>query len=259
MPAVELEQPERVPWDRFITTQVERNREAASRGKGFHRVFVGQTQSGKTTLNRIMLRMKKTVLMFGTKPKDDSLDEYITREGFVRLDHWPPTKKELKQRGPYEQVKLLLWPKINTYADLAKMRPLYKAAIQDVTIEPHWTASIDEGNYFCSRKYLDLGDEVAQIAYGGASNGSSEHLLLQRPKGVDPITYGSGHDLFLFPIGNTDDIRDLSGYSKQTAREVAAAVKSLNPDADKRGHEFLYLPFVGGATWCISEVPAQWA
>lgn len=256
--AIELEQPPRVPWDRFITTQVERNRIAAASGKGFHRVIVGQTQSGKTTLNRILLRMKKTVLMFGTKPKDDSLEDYIRTEGFVRIDHWPPTRKELKQRGPYDQVKLLLWPKITAYADLKKWKTLYRRAIEDITVEPYWTASIDEGNYFCSSKFLGLGDEVSAIAFGGASNGSSEHLLLQRPRGIDPITYGSGHDLFLFPIGNTNDIRELASYSKQTAREVAAAVKSLNRGNPDRGHEFLYLPFVGGASWAISEVPSNW-
>ena len=262
------EVPEVVSWAQFINAQVERNNAAKvsvnpkthrKTVEGVHRLFNGRTRSGKTTLNRIMLRMKKTVLVLGTKPNDPSLDDYVYKEGYVRIDHWPPTAKELKQRGPYEQVKLILWPKMKTYADLHKYQGVYRQAVRDIFVEGSWTLGVDEGLWVCSRKGLDLGEEISAIAYGGAGNGVSMHLVIQRPSGIPVITHESAHHLYQFRTGNTNDIRELASYTGKSTADFTAAVRGLNRGNPEQGHQFLYAPMVDGSNWEVSEVPRSWA
>lgn len=257
MPIAEREVPPQVPWVPWINAQVANNK-AAKPGHGIHRLFDGQTQSGKTTLNRIMLRMKRFSVVFGTKPKDSSLDEYITKEGFLRIDHWPPTKKELEKRGPFGQVKLLLWPQTKRYEDLKSHAELFRQCLRDITVEGGWTLSVDEGLWTCSRKGLNLGEEISQLAIGGASNGLSLHLVIQRPAGIPVITYQSCHHAYLFKSGNTNDIRELASYGSHDTMDVARAIRQLNRGNPTKGHQFLYLPMTGGSEWGVSEVPQEW-
>lgn len=206
-----------------------------------------------------MLRMKKTVLVLGTKPNDPSLDDYIYKEGYVRIDHWPPTAKELRQRGKFEQVKLLLWPEMKAYGDLKRHKATYRAAVQDISVEGAWTLSVDEGLWVCSRKGLDLGDEISSIAYGGAGNGVSLHFVIQRPSGVPVIIHEQCHELYNFRTGNTNDIRELASYTGKSTRDFTGAVRGLNKGNPETGHQFLHAPMADGADWEISEMPADWA
>lgn len=268
MPSPSTEVAPVVSWASFINDQVARNN-AAKRSvnprtkrvtvEGIHRLYNGRTRSGKTTLNRIMLRMKKTILVLGTKPNDPSLDDYVTKEGYLRIDHWPPRPKELKQRGPYEQVKLLLWPEMKSYGDLKRHRGIYKAALQDIFVEGSWTVGVDEGLWVCSKQGLDLGAEVSAIAIGGAGNGVSMHLVVQRPSGIPVILHEQAHELYCFRTGNTNDIRELSSYSGKSTRDFTDAVRSLNRGNPERGHQFLHAPLTDGSDWEISEVPRNWA
>lgn len=254
----EREAPPTLPWVTFVNEQVALNK-SLTPGHGRHKLFDGQTQGGKTTLNRILLRMKQYVLVLGTKPKDSSLDEYIAKEGYIRIEDWPPTKDQLKKRGKYGQVKLLLWPAARTYSeDLKHRRDVFRRAVRDVATEGGWTLGVDEGLWTCSRKGLDLGDEVSAIAQGGASNGISLHLVIQRPAGIPVIAYQSCHDAYIFKCGNTNDIRELASYGSHDTMDVARAIRGLNRGDPTRGHQFLYMPMTGGAEWGVSEVPADW-
>lgn len=266
--ALATDVPEVVPWSTFVNAQVLRNKSAkVSKNpktgrvtvEGIHRLFNGRTRSGKTTLNRVLLRMKKTTLVLGTKPNDPSLDDYIYKENYVRINHWPPTAKELRQRGKYEQVKLLLWPEMKTYADLKRHKAMYRAAVQDISVEGAWTLGVDEGLWVCSRKGLDLGDEISAVAYGGAGNGVSLHLVIQRPSGIPVITYSSCHELYNFRTGNTNDLRELASYAGKSVRDFTDAVRSLNRGNVEKGHQFLHAPMTDGTEWDISEMPANWA
>lgn len=265
-----------VPWPAFVNSQVQRTRELSTGdlkktkttpsrknvvgAKGVHRLFDGMTQSGKSTANRILLRMAKTSIVFGTKPNNDSaLEDYITKEGYVRITSWPPKPKDLRLRGPREQVKLLLWPEIKEYADLRGKASMFKAALQDLAIEPFWTISIDEGYWCCTRKGLNLGEEVADIAYGGASNGTSLHILTQRPRHIPPIIPSSCHEGYFFRAGGTNDLRELASYTSYESRDFAQAIRNLNRGNPTKGHQFLYAPLAGGAQWAVSEIPKDFA
>jgi energy-coupling factor transporter ATP-binding protein EcfA2 len=237
--------PPTIEWAPWITAQANESRQ------GQHKLFVGPTQSGKTTLARIMLRLRKYVVVFGTKPRDESLEKYI-REGYRRINQWPPKPKEL-QPDADGNVRLLLWPEIKNYADLRGHREHYRRCLADVFTEGGWALGCDEGLWVASRKGLGLDEELANIAYGAASNNVSLHLCIQRPAGLSRVTWSSVSDAYVFHLGVTNDVRELASLGTYSPQDAATAIRNLE------GHQFLRLPCRGGATWQISEVPKNWA
>lgn len=263
---LETDRPPVVTWEQFINAQVAKKRHAKTSinpttkrvtVEGIHRLYVGRTRSGKTTLARIMSRMEKTSLVFGTKPNDPSLDDYINKEGYLRIESWPPKAKDLKVRGPYDQVKLILWPRITAYGDLKRNRSHFANALHDIQTEGAWHIGIDEAFQVCRRGGLDLGEEVSEIAYGGAGNGISMSLIIQRPAGVPVIVHEQSHELYQFKSGNLNDIRSLASYAGTSPREFSDALRGLN-EGRTNGHQFLHAPMTDGTTWEISEVPRNW-
>lgn len=250
-----------VTFPAFLKGQVRTNAEAVYVRKdgtvgmdGIHRLAVGQTRSGKTTLLRILSRLKRANLVLGTKPgRDTSLEAYQTEEGFTRIDYWPPKKKDLTPRKD-GTVKILLWPKITEYGQLRSFASIYRSALQFVIGDGNWTTTVDEGLWVCSRKGLDLGGEVSEISYGGASNGNSLHIAMQRPSGVPVIVHDQCQESYLFELGNENDLRSMASYSKYSPADTVNAVRSLNRGGHE--HQFLHLPRTGGAGrhWEITEV-----
>lgn len=263
----------RVPWPDYITEQVELNRKTVTMEwdpkekkkvptkNGVHKLYVGQSDSGKTTLMRIQSRINRVNLVFGTKPKrDTSLEKYVSVEGYTRIESWPPKKKDLAPKGERGTVKLLLWPKITEYAQLRSLAPMYRKALQDVMIEGgNWHVLIDEGLWFCSPKGLGLGQEVSEISYGGRSNGLSMSIALQRPSGIPVVAYSNCTLSYIFKIGDENDLRRIAAYGQYPTKDVIGTIRTLNAGNPVKGHEFLFLPTSGGAEWKVSEVPPGWA
>jgi energy-coupling factor transporter ATP-binding protein EcfA2 len=234
-----------VAWEPWIAQH------AAESKQGQHKLFVGPTQSGKTTLARIMLRLRPYVVVLGTKPRDESLDKYVA-EGYRRISQWPPKPKELEPNRD-GQVKLLLWPEIRQYTDLRKYREEYRRCLGDIFTDGGWALGCDEGLWVASRKGLGLDSELADIAYGAASNKVSLHLCIQRPAGLSRVTWSSVSDAYVFHCGVTNDVRELASLGTYSPQDAGAAIRQL------QGHQFLRLPCRGGATWQVSEVPKDWA
>jgi hypothetical protein len=250
MPTPPLEVPEILPWRTWW------NKKATEVDQGQHVLFVGPTQSGKTLLCRIMCRRRRPVVVFGTKPVDPSLVAYV-KEGYVRIDHWPPTNADYRRgRDVWEDgdVRFILWPDIKKRADLRRFAPVYAAAMDDIFITGHWTFVADEGLWIASPDGLGLGRQLGDMAYGTASNKVSMYLCVQRPSGIPPITWTSVTWAMVFKIGKTDDVRELASLGNYDPKDAIAAVKTLNPKDRENSHQFLDLPCRGGATWSISEV-----
>ena len=245
--AIKRELPPVVAWPEWITQQV------AESKQGQHKLFVGPTQSGKTTLARIMLRMRKYVVVFGTKPKDASLDKYLA-EGYTRISQWPPKPKDLKPSAD-GSVRLLLWPELNNYQDLKSpaTRAIYRRALNDVFTEGGWSIGCDEGLWIASKSGLGLDDDLANIAFGAASNKVSMYLCIQRPSGLSRVTWSSVSDAYVFHLGVTNDMRELASLGTYSPKDATVAIQNLH------GHQFLRLPCRGGAEWSVSEVPKNWA
>jgi hypothetical protein len=212
-----------------------------------HQLFIGPTQSGKTLLCRKVARLRDYVVVCGTKPVDPSLDEYQA-EGYVRIDHWPPTRSDYKKQLYDDQARWLLWPHMKERADLRRYRETYAKMFEEVFIEGRWCVVVDEGLWMAGKKGLDLMTELGDVAYGSASNKVSLYLLVQRESNVGPVAWTSVTDAMVFHMGRVSDVRDIASLGTKPPNEVVRVIQHL------RGHQFLDLPCRGGADWSISEV-----
>jgi len=188
------------------------------------------------------------VVALGTKTRDPEMDAFEA-EGYVRLDHWPPTKEDYKKGrwGPNE-ARFILWPKIVTRKDLRGHRDLYDKALDQMLVDGGLTIVADGGLVLSDRKGLDLGDHLAAIAYTGRSNQITLFMLVQRPAGVPRNTWSNATYCFLWHHGVTNDTRELASLGTTNPKEVQQAIQSLT------GHQFLFLPCRAGTGWAVSEV-----
>ena len=197
---------------------------------------------------RVLAGLRDFVVVLGTKPVDSSLDAYVA-EGYTRIDHWPPTRQDFKD-GDWDadEARFILWPKITKREQLRAFAPTFAKCMDDVFIKGRWTIVCDEGLWLCGREGLGLGQQVADIAYGAASNKVSLYLCIQRPAGVPRITWASCAEAFVFKTGVTNDLRELASLGTYDAKPIMGAIKSLAP------YEFLDLPCRGGEAWSITKV-----
>lgn len=244
----QLEEPPVLDWAVFA------NRFVSTWEQGDHCFFDGPTKSGKTYLCRILCRARSFVCVLGTKPKDPQMNEYIA-EGYYRLDHWPPTRTDYRKSGwGATEARFVLWPKITTREDLTRYgdrrdggNGMYAHALDDMLVDSNWTIVADEGLWLSTK--LRLGEQLDGIAYSGRTSGLTLMMLAQRPRGIPINTWTNALNVFVWRVGNTDDVRELSSLGTATRRAAAAAIQQL------RGHQFLFLPAHAQAEWAISEAP----
>lgn len=227
-----------------------------------HVLFSGPTQSGKTLLCRLVARFRPAVVVFGTKPVDPSLDAYVN-EGYVRIDHWPPTDADYRKGAKIwapGTARFILWPEIKTLADLRRFGYLYAKAMDEIFIEGKWCVVVDEGLWIAAPTGLGLGQQLGDMCYGTASNGVSMYVLVQRPANVPPVVWTSVSEAELFHMGRRDDVRDLASLGTVDPNAAADVVQRLgtrlpgDPPKPWVPHRFLSLPTRGGADWSVSEV-----
>jgi hypothetical protein len=238
-----------LPWPQWYAMKG-RAPEAGGVGQGMHVLFVGPTQSGKTLLCRVMARRRNPVVVFGTKPVDPSLDEYVA-EGYVRIDHWPPTPRDYREGRKVwadGDCRFILWPHMKSRKDLRGFSHIYEKALDEIFIEGFWCIVVDEGLWLASPSGLGLALPLGDTAYGTASNNVSLYLLIQRPAGVPPVTWTSVSEAEIFSMGNREDVRKLASLGRQEPNQTIQVVRKL------QGHQFLSLPTRGQADWTISEL-----
>lgn len=244
----ELELPPVVGWE------VWRNRFLRQWKQGAHLLDVGPTQSGKSLLMReLVFAGRKNVVVMGTKPRDETLEEYI-EGGFVRIDHWPPENKDYRAQQP-GMARFILWPKIREVGDAVRYRPLFEKALRHiyVDVDPKtgggWTVIIDETLFFSDTKDgLGLGHILSTMAYSSASSGITMCFLMQRPAGVPRILWQSCATAFIFHMGVTNDVREMASLGTIQPKAVTEAIQKLE------GHEFLDVPCRAGRRWSKTQV-----
>lgn len=198
--------------------------------QGEHVTTIGPTGSGKTVLNRELLRRRDYVVVLGVKNRDPELYGPFEREGYelVRTFHAEPPEDA-------DAWRVLFVPqtdKHGTEGRQVKTRK-FRAALNDVYDVGRWCVYADDIQYMADQ--LKLGPEFEELWILGRSELVSVVASSQEPVDIPLQAYGQATHLFLF---RNDDLRRAQRMAELTGRnrEIVQATIFGLPQ-----HEFLYI------------------
>lgn len=217
-----------VSWQQFYNRFQWRN--------GQHVSIIGPTGSGKSTLALALLPKKKYVVVFATKPRDRTLNQFADTYDYEIIREWPPRK---------DIDKVVLWPRFNIN-DTTGQETAFKKAFGDIFHDGAWAVYVDEVWYMDNI----LGLERQLKLYWTQARSLDISLLAstQRPRDVPLVMYSQASHVFFYRIPDEEDLRRISGIGSANSAEVRQYVKQLPP------HTFLYVNASNG-NMMISKAP----
>lgn len=191
--------------------------------QGEHVTIIGPTGQGKTTLAQALLPLRTWTLILATKPKDDTLEDYIQKGRYHKIEHWPP-------HSSWRRV--ILWPPVKG-GDTGKQEAAIDDALKAIYDSGGWTVLIDElwhaTNILGQQRMIEL------LLMQGRSLGVSVIVGAQRPAHVPLVVYDQATHLFLFGDKDEANVRRMGGLGYFTKHEIMDAISTL------QRHEVLYL------------------
>lgn len=209
----------RIPWDEFYNEHLNWQR-------GEHFALIGPTGGGKTTMLFNLYPLHPYTAVFGTKPRDSSMDAFVS-EGFIRLDNW-------KSLDPRDYPRRVIWPHLRDLDTMVpEQRAVFKQAFQKIYIEGNWDLIIDEGYYI--DEVLKLGNMLRLFYTQARSMNIGLVLATQRPAWVPVEVYDQSTHLMFW--------RDNDARNLKRLREVSVihsdAIREIVPNLER--HQVLYL------------------
>ena len=199
-----------MPWDVFI-------RDHFQWKQGEHVGLIGPTGQGKTTLLTHLLPVQPFVVVFATKPYDESMDRLIST-GYLRMDRW-------QNIDPRRAPRRVLWPSAQNLDSDATQREVFKDALERIYRERGWAVVIDEGWYFTNK--LNLGNEIKTYLLQARSLSISLVFATQRPAWVPLEVFDQSTHLFFYRDNDERNLARLSGISFRSADLIKYVVSNL--------------------------------
>lgn len=211
-----------VRWDRFMADWVWK--------QGEHVTTVGPTGSGKTVLNRMLLRRRDFVVVLGIKNRDPELYGPFQQEGYRLV-----RKFDAEVDPDADEDRVLFVPRTEKHGTEARQEKSkrFRQALNDIYDVGNWCTYLDDVQYLSDQ--LRLAPELEELWMIGRSEGVSVVASSQEPVNIPLMAYGQATHLFLFKQTDkrrADRMAELTGAN----REVAAHTIFRLPD-----HEFLYI------------------
>jgi hypothetical protein len=202
--------------------------------QGEHITLIGPTGYGKTTLARELLKLRKYIITFGTKPEDKTLDGMIAKDGFTRIESFDEIPAEEGNQG----IKVILWPTMKDVksADdiIEKQKELFREALFTAFRQGRWCIFLDELRYITDR--LNLKSEAELIWEQGRSAKVSLVAGYQRPRNIPLLAYDQPEHLVFFKETDLDNLRRMADIISWIDRAMLIDTISHLPKYD-----FVYL------------------
>lgn len=190
--------------------------------QGEHVILIGANGTGKTVVNRHLLRYrakrKGYMCGFATKPYDEELLDIIKTQHFLRVkdnNNWSATS----------YPRLLLWPDAGDFTDMGKQRYLFRKALQGMWKAGRWTAMLNELRYLT--EHLKLKQELNTLYLQARASKFSLTAETQRPRNVPLEAFSqSTHDFFA-ACRDDEDLKRISGIGNADTKLIRNTVQSL--------------------------------
>lgn len=209
----------RVPWDKF-------QQRVFVWQRGEHVALLGPTGQGKTFLMRALLPVHPYVVAIASKPRDDTMMELVTRQGYTKLDQW----------GSYpvkDMPRRVLWPDAASIDAAKDQRDVFHDAFGRIFREGGWTIAIDELWYITNVLKLEL--DVRMILLQGRSLQISFLSATQRPAFVPLEVYDQSTHLFFWRDNDDRNLQRLKEINARGGRILKTIVMNLEQ------HQVLYI------------------
>lgn len=219
-----------IDWDDFMKYVLDWR-------QGQHVAMIGPTESGKSTLTYSILPKRKYVTFFATKPRDETLEAFAAKGGFVRIEDWPPVKGRFSKKpiSPEEMPRRLLWPDATRMSreTLENQRQVFLRAFHDIYGSGAWCTVWDEFWMMCS--ILGMEEEARIMLQQARSNDISFVIGAQRPSRIPLEVFDQTTHLFFWRDNDQRNLERIGGIGWLDANPIRAFVANLQP------HQVLYL------------------
>lgn len=207
----------RVPFDKFLRKLVWK--------QGEHFALIGPTGQGKTTMLTALLPKHPYVVVFATKPRDDSMTR-LANHGYTIYRKWrnDPAK---------DSPRRILWPDARNLDSIAVQREVFTGAIARIYREGGWTIAIDELWYMS--KMLNMDRDMKLLLLQGRSAGISLLAATQRPVSVPLEFYDQSTHLMFWRDNDEQNLARISGINYRNSSSIRTIVSNLEP------HQVLYV------------------
>lgn len=211
-----------VRWDHFLASW--------RWTQGEHITTIGPTGSGKTVLNRFLLRRRHFVVVLGVKNRDPELYGPFEAEGYQLVRTFEPEVPENE-----DSKKVLFVPRTDKHGaeGNAVRAKAFRHALNDVMDRGRWAVYCDDVQIMADE--FRLGPELKEMWRLGRSELISLVVSSQEPVEIPVTAYGQATHIFLFKnidLYRAKRMAELTGVN----REVAERTILTLPD-----HEFLYI------------------
>lgn len=214
---------------------------------GEHVTFLAPTGNGKTTLAMQLLgevaheELPAVVLVM--KPRDETAEEFGKKNGYKKIQHWPPKKNPFAKKPP----GYLLWPQEN-WADLEETEErqarIFYNTFQDIYRKGNYIIFADE--LYSLDNELGLERDLNRLWTKGRSMGASVWGASQRPANIPRNAYSQAQHLFISYDPDKDTRRRYGEIGGMDPRLIIEATEELDE------YEWVYVyPKGRQSTICI--------
>lgn len=191
---------------------------------------VGPTGSGKTRLNRELLRFSPNpfVVVFGVKRRDVELYGPFERQGYE-------LSRTFNAHTDADEARILFVPRTDKpgVEGRNERARAFRHALHDIEQAGAWTVYLDDVIYLS--RDMGLGEEFRELWQMGRSEGISIVASAQEPVNIPVAAWGASSHLFVFKnpdMYRTRRVGELTGFNRDLAFETILRLPQ---------HEFLYI------------------